>query len=194
LTLLVGRQEGHPACKNGGWCRWARVTPDGVAPSRMVGVSASINLPLDDKDQKFSYGTGSPGWSRKRAVKRLWCGGANCGYSSVIFRRRCNTLCTSGFVDDVMFSRNRPQWRVASVITTWSPRCSEWSKFPTYSPGPSRRLTRPSSAVAARGAPRAMCDIYDCLVWLLEHVLRADDDVMFVARWQKVNSRPSLTS
>jgi len=24
--------------------------------------------------QKFSSGTGSPGWSRKRAVKRLWCG------------------------------------------------------------------------------------------------------------------------
>jgi len=39
LTLLVGRQEGHPACKkmeDGG--RWALVSPDGVTPSRMVSV------------------------------------------------------------------------------------------------------------------------------------------------------------
>ena len=40
----------------------------------MVGVSASVNLPLHHKVQKFSSGTGSPGWSRKRAVKWLWCG------------------------------------------------------------------------------------------------------------------------
>ena len=39
----------------------------------MVGVFASVNLPLHHKVQKFSSGTGSPGWSQKRAVKRLWC-------------------------------------------------------------------------------------------------------------------------
>ena len=50
------------------------VSLDGVVPSRMVRVSASVNLPLHHKVQKFSSGTGSPGWSRKRAVKRLWCG------------------------------------------------------------------------------------------------------------------------
>jgi len=28
-TLLVGQQEGHPACKNmEGWWRWALVSPD----------------------------------------------------------------------------------------------------------------------------------------------------------------------
>jgi len=43
-----------------------------VAPSRMVGVSASVNLPLQHKVQKFSSGTGSPGWSQKRAVRWLW--------------------------------------------------------------------------------------------------------------------------
>jgi len=44
LTLLVGRQERHPACKMyGGWWIWAWVSPDGVAPSRMVSVSASVN-------------------------------------------------------------------------------------------------------------------------------------------------------
>ena len=58
LTLLVGRQEGHPACKKlwGGWWRWALVSPDGMAPSRMVSVSASVNLPLQHKVQKFSSG------------------------------------------------------------------------------------------------------------------------------------------
>jgi len=46
--------------------QWALVSPDGVAPIRMVGVSASVNLPLHHKVQKFSSGIGSP------AVKRLW--------------------------------------------------------------------------------------------------------------------------
>ena len=48
------------------------LSPDGVAPSRTVGVSASVNLTLRHKVQKFSSGTGSPGWSRKRAIKRLY--------------------------------------------------------------------------------------------------------------------------
>jgi len=30
----------------------------------MVSVFASVNLPLHHKVQKFSSGTGSPGWSR----------------------------------------------------------------------------------------------------------------------------------
>jgi len=76
LTLLVGRQEGHPTCKNGRWWRWALVGPDGVAPSQIVGVSASVNLPLHRKVQKFFSGTGSPGWSRKKGLKTVvwWCG------------------------------------------------------------------------------------------------------------------------
>ena len=60
----------------GGWWRWALVSPDGVAPSRMVGVSASVNLPWHHKVQKFSSGTSSPGWSRKKCRKTVvvWCG------------------------------------------------------------------------------------------------------------------------
>jgi len=42
LTLLVGRQEGHPACKKWGWWRWALVSPDGVVPSQMVCVSSLV--------------------------------------------------------------------------------------------------------------------------------------------------------
>jgi len=51
--------------------RWALVSPDGVAPSRLVGVSASVNLPLHHKVQKFSSGTCSPGWSHKKGRKMV---------------------------------------------------------------------------------------------------------------------------
>ena len=55
----------------GGWWRWALVSPDGVAPSQTVGVSVSVNLPLHHKVQKFSSGTSSPGWSRKKGCKTV---------------------------------------------------------------------------------------------------------------------------
>ena len=62
----------------GGWWRWELVSPDGVARSRMVGVSASVNLPLHYKVQKFSSGTGSPGWSQKNGRKMVVvCGGSD---------------------------------------------------------------------------------------------------------------------
>jgi len=47
------------------------VSPDEVAPIRMAGVSASVNLPLHHKVQKFSSGTGSAGWSRKKGCKTV---------------------------------------------------------------------------------------------------------------------------
>ena len=34
-------------------------------------MSASVNLPLHHKVQKFSSGTGSPGWSRKNGCKMV---------------------------------------------------------------------------------------------------------------------------
>jgi len=73
LMLLVGWQEGHPACKEYGGMVEALVSPDGVAPSRMVSVSASVNLPLHHKVQKFSSGTGSPEWSRRKGCKTVVC-------------------------------------------------------------------------------------------------------------------------
>ena len=48
------------------------VSRDGVAPSRMVSVSASVNLSSHCEVQKFSSGTAHPGGPGKRAVKRLW--------------------------------------------------------------------------------------------------------------------------
>jgi len=67
---LAGR-KGIRRLKNGGWWTWASVSPDGVAPSQMVDVSASVNLPLHHKVQKFSAGTGSSGWSRKKGRKTV---------------------------------------------------------------------------------------------------------------------------
>jgi len=62
---LGSRKEIRPV-KNGGWWRWALLTPDGVAPSWIVGVSAPVNLSLHHKVQKLSSGTGLPRWSRKK--------------------------------------------------------------------------------------------------------------------------------
>jgi len=39
----------------------------------MVGVSASVDLPLHHKVQKFSSGTGSPGWSWKKGRETVVC-------------------------------------------------------------------------------------------------------------------------
>ena len=67
LRYLNFRRLGQSSI--GGWWRWALLSPDGVAPSRMVCMSASVNLPLHHKVQKFSSGTGCPGWSRKKGRK-----------------------------------------------------------------------------------------------------------------------------
>jgi len=45
----LGGRKGIRPVKNGGWWRRAMLSPDGVALSRIVGVSASVNLPLHHK-------------------------------------------------------------------------------------------------------------------------------------------------
>ena len=72
LTLLVGRQDGHPACKkmgDGGGGHW--LVRMECRPAGLSCVIASVNLPLHHKVQKFSSGTGSPGWSRKKGRKMV---------------------------------------------------------------------------------------------------------------------------
>jgi len=69
----LGGRKGIRPVKKGVWWRWALVSPDGVAPRRMVYVSASVNLLLHHKVQKFSSGTGSPGWSWKKGRKAVVC-------------------------------------------------------------------------------------------------------------------------
>ena len=56
----------------GGRWRWALVSLDGVAPSPVVGVFASVNLPLYHKVQSLLLGPAHPGGPGKRAVKWLW--------------------------------------------------------------------------------------------------------------------------
>jgi len=72
LTLLVGRQEGHPACKkHGRWWRWALLSPNGVAPSRMVGVSAFS--PYTIKSRSSPLALAHPGGPRKKGRKTVVC-------------------------------------------------------------------------------------------------------------------------
>jgi len=78
FTLLVGRQEGHPACK-----KWG----DGGGGHRLVRMEWhparwTVCLPLlifpctHHKVQKFSSGTGSPRLSQEKGRKTVvwWCG------------------------------------------------------------------------------------------------------------------------
>ena len=57
-----------------GWWRWALVSPDGVAPSRMVGVSASVNLPLQActiKSRSSLLAPAHPGGPGKKGCKTV---------------------------------------------------------------------------------------------------------------------------
>ena len=53
------RQEGHPAYKWGDEGGRSLISPDGVAPRQIVGVSASDIFPCTIQ-MKISSGTGSP--------------------------------------------------------------------------------------------------------------------------------------
>jgi len=63
----------------GGWWRWALIGLDAVE-------SGSVNLPLHHKVQKFSSGTGTTEWSRKKAVKN------GCGTKSVVVVLYCDCV------------------------------------------------------------------------------------------------------
>jgi len=52
------------------------VSPDGVAPSRMVCVCVPLLIfPCTTKSRSSILAPAHPGGPGKRAVKRLWCGG-----------------------------------------------------------------------------------------------------------------------
>jgi len=52
--------------------RWALVSPDGVVPSRLVSLSASVNLPSTIKSRSSLLAPAHPGGLGKRTVKWLW--------------------------------------------------------------------------------------------------------------------------
>jgi len=80
LTLLVGRQEGHPACKNmgdgGGW-HWLVGTE--WRPAGWLVCLPMLIFPCTIKSRSSLLAPAHPGGPRKRAVKRLWCGVVWCG-------------------------------------------------------------------------------------------------------------------
>ena len=76
LTLLVGRQEGHPACKKWGdggdghclvWMEWC--------PARWSVCLPLLIFPCTIKSRSSLLALAHPGGPGKRAVKQLWCGG-----------------------------------------------------------------------------------------------------------------------
>jgi len=75
--LLVGRQEGHPACKkydeDGGGGHWLV-----QMEWRPAGWSVCLSLlifPCTIKSRRYLLALAHPGGPGKRAVKQLWCGG-----------------------------------------------------------------------------------------------------------------------
>ena len=74
--MLVGRQEGHPACKNmgdgGHWLVWMEWRPAGSS----VFLSLLI-FPCTMKSRSSLLALAHPCGLGKRAVKRLWCGGGD---------------------------------------------------------------------------------------------------------------------
>jgi len=76
LTLLVGRQEGHLACKkcgDGGGGHWlVRMEWHAAGWS---GFLPLLIFPCTIKSRSSLLAPAHPGGPGKRAVKRLWCGG-----------------------------------------------------------------------------------------------------------------------
>ena len=88
---------------------------------------ASVNLPLHHKDQRFSSGTGSPGWSRKKGHKTVvvwWCGDRNLLLSRPNSKERFGLLSCD-------------RWRARAYIwgPGWSPQRGPGTKYVTSHPG-----------------------------------------------------------
>jgi len=125
--LLVGRQEGHPACKKWGMVQvgtghWALISPDGVAPSQMVGVFHKV--------QKFFLAPAHLVGPRKRAVKRLWwwwwwCT-AQCCASTVVYMLYGSGIYPSAFLSVTSLS-NQLDLSIRQLT-------HRWNKDSSYSP------------------------------------------------------------
>ena len=86
-----------------------------MAPSRIVDVSASVNLPLHHKVQEFSSGTGTPGWSRKKGHKTVvvtWVS----WYQSVLHVSRASRTRQQPKCKEVNLTNNKP-WFIQAADT-----------------------------------------------------------------------------
>jgi len=69
---MGGRKSIRPV-KNGGWRMWALVSPDGVAPSRMVGACPLLLIfPFTIKSRSSLLAPAHLGGPAKRIVEWLW--------------------------------------------------------------------------------------------------------------------------
>jgi len=83
LTMLVGRQEGHPACKKmgvGGGGHW--LVQMEWRPARWSVWLPLLIFPCTIKSRTCILAPAHLGGPGKRAVKQLWCGGASEIHSS----------------------------------------------------------------------------------------------------------------
>jgi len=88
LTLLVGRQEGHPACKKWGdgggghWLVWMEWHPAGLSVCLPL-----LIFPCTINSRSSLLAPAHPGGPGKMAVKRLWCGVVHVGMSELSHKR-----------------------------------------------------------------------------------------------------------
>jgi len=113
----------------GGWWRWALVSPDIVAPSWMVGESASVNLPLHCKSPEVLF------WHRlTRVVPEK-------GHKTVVV-----WLCRNGFIlwlGYFLWTARSQNWRALKRRTSYR-HCNTWisstiTKDSTFWPSPKKR-------------------------------------------------------
>jgi len=93
---------------------WRRHCPDGVAPSRVVAVSALI-FPCTIKSRSSLLAPAHPGGPGKRAVKRLWLVlGISC---TTILRCWCTHMNQSWTVFCMLNASSKSSWHGAGYCT-----------------------------------------------------------------------------
>jgi len=95
----------------GGWWRWSLVSPDGVAPSRVVSVSASVIYPCTIKSRISLLAPAHPGGPEKRAVNGCGTELLNC----VISTRAC-LCCGSVFLNCTICTLLWPLFPLCKVL------------------------------------------------------------------------------
>jgi len=110
----------------GGWWRWALVSPDGVAPIRMVGVSASVIIPCTLLWHRLTRVV------PESAVKRLWCVCVEVKLRKPVMESTAEYV---GSKDTVLFSVAWLRYTRCWVLLLWLVVCRVLStKVITFSP------------------------------------------------------------
>jgi len=103
----AGRASG--LYKMGGWWRWALVSPDGVAPSRMVVCLPLLIFSCTIKSGSSLLAPAHPGGPGKRAVKQLWWWWCGCQAQSNTDTLSCCLSIISGWLPGSAYLGRKPQ-------------------------------------------------------------------------------------